>query len=420
MLPSNKYLIEIERKSQFKFSYVSSDINSEKRISLNMPNESLYNILKKLGREYDLAFERINNTIAVWKATISEKEQMGKRGNIKGKVTDAATGKPLYGTNVYIQGTSIGAATNIDGYYEIPLVPLGSYELTFRFIGFQQKIIDINLSDLEKIIQVNAQLNQEVLKGEPVIVSDQAFGQKQAINQQISANAIKNVVSSAEIEEIPDATAAESIGRLPGVSIIREGGEANKISIRGLAPKFNDVQLNGVSFKSNDQYDRSIDIAMISANLLSGIEVIKTKTADMEANSLGGFVNLTVRKAPEKSFLDLTAQGGYHGHSGKLSNYKFVATGGHRFFNSKLGIFANGFFENKNTDVDVFDPGFGEDLSLSEEMRSTTARLIQITFRSVDEVRERFGGSLVIDYKLPFGHLQFFELRKFDGQEYTA
>ena len=77
------------------------------------------------------------------------------------------------------------------------------------------------------------------IEGEIAIVTAQAFGQRAAINQQLASNSVVNIVSAEKIEELPDATAAEAIGRLPGVSLKRSSGEANKVVIRGLSPKYN-------------------------------------------------------------------------------------------------------------------------------------------------------------------------------------
>ena len=78
-------------------------------------------------------------------------------------------------------------------------------------------------------------------EGDVVVVSAQREGQMAAINQQINSISIKNIVSADKIEELPESNAAEAVGRLPGVSLQREGGEGNKVVIRGLAPKYNKV-----------------------------------------------------------------------------------------------------------------------------------------------------------------------------------
>ncbi len=75
------------------------------------------------------------------------------------------------------------------------------------------------------------------IQGEVVVVTAQAAGQNEAINTQLSSQQIVSVVSAARIQELPDANAAESVGRLPGVSILRNGGEGSEVVIRGLQPR---------------------------------------------------------------------------------------------------------------------------------------------------------------------------------------
>ena len=132
-----------------------------------------------------------------------------------------------------------------------------------------------------------------------VTVSVQARGQMSAINQQLSSRSIVNVVSSDRIQELPDANAAESVARLPGVSIQREGGEGNKVVIRGLSPKYNAVTINGIRMASTDSDDRSTDLSMISQYMIEGIEVTKAATPDKDADVLGGTVDFRLKKAAE-------------------------------------------------------------------------------------------------------------------------
>ena len=111
--------------------------------------------------------------------------------------------------------------------------------------------------------------------------------------------------------------AAESVGRLPRISLIREGGEGSEVVIRGMAPQYNEVTIDGVQMpgnitpnsnqlpgntpsnlvQSSDFGDRATDLSMISSNMLGGIEVIKEITPDMDAAVLGGVVNFDLRKA---------------------------------------------------------------------------------------------------------------------------
>ena len=78
--------------------------------------------------------------------------------------------------------------------------------------------------------------------------------------------------------------------------MIRSAGEASKVVIRGLEPKFNAITINNVRIPSTAYDDRSVDLSMISTDMLSGIEVYKAITPDMDAEAVGGVVNLKIKR----------------------------------------------------------------------------------------------------------------------------
>ena len=169
---------------------------------------------------------------------------------LEGSVKDALNSERLPGATVYLVGTSIGTATNLDGRFVLRDVPPGTYTLRTTYIGYMtgEKQIRV-VPDSTTVVEIG--LMPTAVNGKEVIVTAQASGQNAAINQQLSSLQIKNVVSAAKIQELPDANAAESVGRLPGVSLIREGGEASQVVIRGLAPQYNEITIDGVQMPGN-------------------------------------------------------------------------------------------------------------------------------------------------------------------------
>ena len=151
-------------------------------------------------------------------------------GVIYGKVTDEATGEALVFASVSIVGTTIGTTTDIDGQYEISMAP-GSYTLLASYLGYGDSEKELSVVDGERI-EINFELSSGTQLDE-VVVSVQARGQMAAVRGQLSSNKIVNVISSEKMQELPDANAAESIGRLPGISLQRSSGEANAVIIRG-------------------------------------------------------------------------------------------------------------------------------------------------------------------------------------------
>ena len=122
-------------------------------------------------------------------------------------------------------------------------------------------------------VQLNVRLKQTILQGQAVVITAQMRGQVAAINEQVSSKTIVNVVSEEKIKELPDANAAEAIGRLPGVSLIRSGGEATKVVLRGLSSKFSNITVDGVKIPSTDSTSRDVDLSTISQGELAGIEL---------------------------------------------------------------------------------------------------------------------------------------------------
>lgn len=338
-------------------------------------------------------------------------------GKITGKITDATNNQPLAGANVILVGTSIGAVADFDGNFSISNVPAGSYSLKATYIGYETVTLKITLKDGEHLVK-NLKLQPVGVKGEEVVVTAQASGQNVAINQQLSSDKIVNVISSARIQQLPDANAAESVGRLPGVSLIRSGGEATQIVIRGLQPKYNMIMIDGVEMPATDRGDRGTDLSMISSDMLSGIEVYKTVTPDMDAAVLGGVVNFQIREAkrtisglPQIAFL---AQGGYNNLQNAYNNYKFVGSIEDRFFNERFGVFAQAVVERVNLTSDQLGAGY----ELATKNYGVTNPIILDNLNLVYNPRDkrRYDGTVVMDYKLHDGKI---DLMNFFSTSYT-
>lgn len=321
-------------------------------------------------------------------------------GRITGKVTDQATGDALPGANVVIKGTSIGAATDLNGNFTIPNAPSGTQVLVVTYIGYQSQEREVVVPD-GGTVRVDVSLGWQAAEGDEIVITAQAEGQVAAINQQLSSNTITNIVSAARIQELPDVNAAESIGRLPGVAIQRTGGEATRVSIRGLSPKYNTVTVNGVRVPSTGGDDRSVDLSLISSNMLSGIEVMKAITPDMDADAIGGAVDLKLREAPEKLMLDVLAQGGYNRIQDYYGNYKFVVNASNRFFDNRLGVIASFNIDEYDRSADKFNGGY----TRSAEVGTGRPYIFASSIDLREDVlkRGRTGASAVLDYRIPLG-----------------
>ena len=326
-----------------------------------------------------------------------------QNASIQGSVVDAS-GEGLIGAYVYVDGTGYNAVTDIDGKYSITGIEVGTYNFTISYVGYEDKIVPIIFSEGEKLEKTFI-LNFSGLVLGTIEVTAQLKGQMSSINDQLNSNMIKNVVSAERIQELPDANVAETMSRLPGVSVQRVGGEGNKVVVRGLAPKYTKVMIEGVSVASSGA-DRSTDVSTISPYALEGIELMKAITADQDANFVGGSINFKLRSAKSGLHGSLIAQGGHNGLSNSVSDYLFVGSVSNRFFSDKLGLYLQGNIENRNRSSN--DQGASYDIRVlgsdDREIHTTSLQLSDI-YRKV----ERQGGTAVFDYKYSKNGTIFFK-----------
>ena len=360
-------------------------------------------------------------------------------GTIKGKVFDKDTKEALPGANVTIKGTSTGTASDLNGGYTIPNVPPGTYTVQVSYVGYLTKTATVSVSNDGTAVQDFA-LTAAAIQGQEFVVTAQAAGQMQAINQQLTSNKIVSVVSEARIQELPDFNAAQAISRLPGISTLTSSGEANKIVIRGLAPKYNQITIGGISLASTGSTqiglssiggtageisnDRSVDLSMMSPYMIKSISVYKSLTPDMNANAIGGVVNMELREAPPEMHSDLLFQEGYTQKSNKYSNYRGVGSWSGRFFQDALGIYVLGNIESYDRNADNMNAGYDIMSSVAD---STTGylpvRVNNVQLQRHYETRKRFGGNVIADFRLPSGSIKIvnmFSRLKSDYQDFRT
>ena len=324
-------------------------------------------------------------------------------GGVKGKVFESGTNEPLIGANVVIKGTLKGVATDVDGGYTLRNVEAGLHILEVSYLSFKTKEVEVMIED-GQMITLDIYLEWEGVQGEEVTITAQARGQVAAINEQLSSNTIANVVSKDRIQELPDVNAAESIGRLPGIAIQRSGGEANKVLIRGLNPKFSTVTVNGVRIPSTGGDDRSVDLSLVSSSMLNGIEVKKAITPDMDADAIAGSVDLKLREAPEDLIFNVTAQGGYTQLQKYYQNYKVTGMVSNRVFDNKLGFMATLNADQYDRSADQLNAAYNPYRNpLTDEYDAVS--MLSVNAQEYSNIRTRTGGSLVLDYRLPHGKL---------------
>ncbi len=402
----NKVGLRKKRKLRRKFEQIQKLEKSGDLVVESSPGEALRMVSRREGNASGVK----SNPRVVTKLNFSA----AVAGEIYGTVTDGLSGDGLPSATVLIQGTTIGTAADLDGNYRLTNVPPGTHSLLVSYIGYQADTLVAEVADGQSL-ELNIELNPITIIGQLITVTSQRQGQAAAINQQVKANSIINVVSAERIQELPDENAAESVGRLPGISVSRSGGEGQRVNIRGLSPKFSSVTVDGVKIPATGQGrrvfsiaqgggqpnyvpsldDRSVDLSMISSEALAGIEVYKSLTPDQDGDAIGGKVNFITRKAPAGSKYRVNAQIGRNHFHQTTENVKVNGVYSNRLFDDKLGIITTAGFStvDRSSDEDEVD----------YEFRGGTTLNGLTTFDNIT-TRDRYNGSVVFDYAIGDNH----------------
>ncbi len=331
-------------------------------------------------------------------------------GTVQGRVLDRRTKGALPGANVLVKGTSVGAATDLNGNFVIGNAPAGEQTLVVSYVGYSATSERVDVKQ-GKTTTLTIYLEPKAVKGKTVVVTAQAIGQLQTINQQLASNKIANFVSAEKMKQLPDIDLAESIGRLPGVSLARYAGQGYGLIIRGLSPQYNRVTVEGISMAPEGNADRSIDLSLMGNNLISSVQLYKTLTPDMNPDELGGTANLGLATAPKGLRIDASGDGGYNHVRNTYNNYDLSLGVSNRYLDGKFGVMLKGSYQRLQLPYDEAS------ITYSGPTRSagTASNLFYITTNSVmltdnNINRQAYGASLVLDYETDLVDLKLFNL----------
>ncbi len=385
---------------------------------------------------YNIRFKTFTFFVALLFLSLST-QIFAQSGSIKGQVFDKESNNALMGANIMIDGSTLGTASDLDGNFILRNIPEGQQTIVISYLGYQPDTVSVNIV-ANRMFEEDYYLIPEALEGETVTVTAQAEGQLQAINQQLTSDNIANIVSEKKIQELPDYNAASALSRLPGVSTTQSSGEDNKVVIRGLSPKYNSIQVEGIQLSATGSSqiglssnpnsggtlsnDRSVDLTMVSPYMLRMIAVYKTLTPDMNANSIGGTVNMQLREAPTDPQFEAVYQQGYTAKSNTFTNYRAVASGSARFFGEKLGVYALLNAESYDRSSDNLGANYdlaAEAVAIDPSTGFRPVKVEDVTFNRHLETRERYGGNLILDYNIPDGSFKFINMLARINSDYT-
>jgi outer membrane receptor for Fe3+-dicitrate len=234
-----------------------------------------------------------------------------QNGSIQGLVLDENS-FPVPGALIQVDELEAQAISSDLGEFTLLSIPAGKYELQISSLGYTQKSATVIVAD-GQVSNVKITLSPKTNElGEVIVTGYYLQNQAKALNQQKENIGVSNVVSADQTGRFPDANIGDAIKRIPGITMQNDQGEARDIIIRGLAPQLNSVMINGERMPSAEGDNRRIQMDLIPTDMIQTIEVSKAVTPDMDADAIGGAVNLVTRQAPNRLRISATGATGYN------------------------------------------------------------------------------------------------------------
>jgi outer membrane receptor protein involved in Fe transport len=239
--------------------------------------------------------------LAIWTMVLAQSALAGVTGKIAGRVTDSESGDGLPGTNVIIEGTNLGAATDLDGNYTILNVPPGLYSVQFSFIGYQA----VRVRDVRVNVDLTTRIDRLLEPSALEMGAVEVVGERNPLVREDLTNTLV-AVTAEQIEALPVDQIRDVIVLQAGIvqdndgTLHIRGGRSNEIAyqVNGISIRNPLSNLQGVGLATNAVEEVSVSAGTFSAeygNALSGVINFVTKeggpkyTGSFRASSGGNF-----------------------------------------------------------------------------------------------------------------------------------
>ena len=247
--------------------------------------------------------KKIISAVILLVATLSATQLFAQNtGKIIGKVIDQKTSETLIGATVSIQGTTKGAATDVEGHYALSGIAPGKYTIVIRYIGYQSK----SISDIE--VKANATTPLDVTLGQAATTALNEVVIKATYRQesvsalyaiQKNSVSISDGISSELIRRSPDRNTSDVLKRVSGTTI-----QDNKfVVVRGLSDRYNSASLDGSPLPSTEPNRKAFSFDIVPSNLIDNIIISKTASPDLPGDFAGGNVQILTKDIPDQNFV---------------------------------------------------------------------------------------------------------------------
>ncbi len=232
----------------------------------------------------------------------------GPPGTFSGRIVNGEDGKPVANARVFISGTPLDVSTDAEGRFSVPIAA-GTYSVSVIAGSFSTlTLYDIAITAGEtterpiELTPAGLELPEFVVLEPFVEGSLAAF-----VEERRSSSAVTDILGAEQISRAGDSDAAGALKRVTGLTLV----DGKFIYVRGLGERYSSTLLNGAQVPSPDPTRRVVPLDLFPTEVLSGIVVQKTYSADMPAEFGGGTIQLRTRGVPESFFVRAALNIGY-------------------------------------------------------------------------------------------------------------
>jgi iron complex outermembrane recepter protein len=224
--------------------------------------------------------------------------QAAAGATIAGQVSNAATQSYLQGAVVQLEGTGRTVLTDREGRYAFHGVEGAQVTLVVSYSGLDPQRISVSPSP-GRTVRQDVALTSDVYKLEKFVVAGEREGTALAETLQRQADNVMNIVSSDTFGNVADGNIGEFLQHVVGITADYNGPDVRQISVRGVSADLNSVTMDGVKVATaqSANFGRAFEFEQASLGNIETIEVTKAATPDMDADSIGGSVNLITKSA---------------------------------------------------------------------------------------------------------------------------
>lgn len=314
---------------------------------------------------------------------------LAQAGEVVGSVGDASQTIALRSAQVRIVELDRVTTTERDGSFRFNEVPAGSYTLEVSYVGAETRTQSVTVPATGT---VRADVALSGFGDNEILVIGQAANLSSALSRKRQNDTVSDVLTRDAIGQFPDQNVAESLRRLPGINVLNDQGEGRFVSIRGLSPSLNATSLNGVRLPSPENDIRAVALDVVSSDIIESIEVKKSLTPDMDADTIGASVEIETTSAfdRKRDLLTVKLEGSYNELADEVSpkgSVDFSARLGDNFGVSGGLSYYKRTFETDNIEADDWELDDG--LVYAEEFQ----------YRDYDVERERISATLGLDFR---------------------